>query len=1073
MFQRTALALALSLVAANLAAQISTAPQQGLAEHTPRHTSIVYARIVVAPGKVIENGSVEIRDGLIVDVRAGRREAPGAVVVEALGKSVFPAFIDVHGSYGFDAKARCPALESSGAGPAAGRGGRGRFGGGGSASAPIAPAARHWNDRVCPERDVSRHLALDADAAKALRHLGFAASVAAPGSGVLRGQSALVSLRDQPTPQQNLLARRVAQYAAFEADFSFGGVYPGSKMGAIALIRQALLDAGWQRDLAAWQQKNGGERAEANAALDALLPVLDGQQAMVFDADDELDVVRAARIAAEFGLKRAWVLGTGNEYRVLDQLPDGIGMLLPLNFPKAPAVSDAEAALELSLAELEQWRYAPYNPAKVAASGHPYALTLAGLDKPDAEFWPALRKAVKYGLSEDQALAALTLHPARFLGADGKLGEIKAGQPANLLIADASLFSADDARIFEVWADGARDQIHALGAPEITGQWTLNWMGASGPAEWIIEGKPETLKIKSGEHEATAKLSKGRLLITAPGEWFGAKDKSTLEAALSEGKLDGRWLSEDGRVRNWSAVRAGAAPKPTEGSELVAGAQSDAGQDGADKGAERGKNETVPAFPTQIRYPAGDFGRVGLPPQIDALVIRDATVWMTGASEPLAETDVLVERGRISAVGQDLSVPRGAIEIDGRGLHLTPGLIDAHSHIAGSGNINEPSHAITSEVRLGDIVDPTDINIYRELAGGTTTSHVLHGSANPIGGQSQLIKHRWGAGAEGLKFAGATPTIKFALGENVKQSNWGPVAVPRYPQTRMGVEQLLKDAFVQARAYEAARTSKKGPPQRRDLRMEVLVEILNHQRLVHIHSYRQDEILMFARLSAELGIKVAAFQHVLEGYKVAEVLAEVGAGASTFSDWWSFKMEAVDAIPYNAAIMVGQGVLTSINSDSNDLGRRLNTEAGKAGRYGALSDTEALALVTRNPAQQLRVDDRVGSIKPGMDADLVLWNHHPLSSYARPRKVWIDGREYFDQAADLAEQQRIASARAELVQAALAEAPKGGPPGGPGGPGKPRLLIDPTRYAVLNSRLAALRGAYHNGEAVHYCQGEH
>jgi imidazolonepropionase-like amidohydrolase len=1071
MFQRSALTIALSLVAGSLAAQISTTPQQGLAEHTPRHTSIVDARIVVAPGKVIENGSVEIRDGLIVAVRAGRHEAPGAVVLEAHGKSVFPAFIDVHGSYGFDGKARCPKVEAAGngAGPGGGRG-RGRFGGG-SASAPIAPAARHWNDRVCPERDVSRNLALNADNAKSIRHLGFAASVAAPGSGVLRGQGALLSLRDQPTPQQNLLTRKVAQYAAFEADFSFGGVYPGSKMGAIALIRQAFFDAGWQRDLAAWQQKNGGERAEVNSALDALLPVLDGQQAMVFDADDELDVVRAARIAAEFGLKRAWVLGTGNEYRVLDQLPDGIGMLLPLNFPKAPAVNDAEAALELSLAELEQWRYAPYNPAKVAASGHPYALTLAGLDKPESEFWPALRKAIKYGLSEEQALAALTIHPAGFLGASGKLGEIKAGQPANLLIADATLFSADDAQIFEVWADGARDQIKALDAPEITGLWTVNWMGATGPAEWIVEGKPEALKIKSGEHEATAKLSKGRLLITAPGEWFGARDKSTLEAALSAGKLEGRWLSADGRVRNWSAVRAGAAPEPTKDSKLAGDAQSDSGKG---RGPSRAnKSNAVPSFPAQTRYPAGDFGRVRLPPQIDALVIRDATVWMTDATEPLAETDVLVERGRISALGQDLSVPRSTIEIDGRGLHLTPGLIDAHSHIAGSGNINEPSHAITSEVRLGDIVDPTDINIYRELAGGTTTSHVLHGSANPIGGQSQLIKHRWGAGAEALKFAGATPTIKFALGENVKQSNWGPVAVPRYPQTRMGVEQLLKDAFVQARAYESALANKKGPPQRRDLRMEALVEILNHQRLVHIHSYRQDEILMFARLSAELGIKVAAFQHVLEGYKVAEVLAEVGAGASTFSDWWGFKMETVDAIPYNAAIMARQGVLTSLNSDSNDVGRRLNTEAGKAGRYGALTDTEALALVTRNPAQQLRVADRVGSIKPGMDADLVLWSHHPLSSYARPRKVWIDGREYFDQAADQAEQQRIVAARAELVQAALADAPKGGPPGGPGGPGKPRLLIDPTRYAVLNSRLAALRGAYHNGEAVHYCQGEH
>ena len=345
MIQRSALAWALSIAIVGAAdAQVSTTPQQGLASRTPRHTSIVDARIVVRPGEVIERGSIEMRDGLIVDVRSGRREAPGAVVVDARGKSVYPAFIDVHGSYGYDPRAKCRAPAANGGDGGGSR--RGPFGGqGGPQSAPSAPSAQHWNDRVCPERDVSSALALDAERAKALRRLGFAASVAAPGSGVLRGQSALLSLREGPTPQQNLLAPRVAQIASFEADFSFGGVYPGSKMGAIALIRQAFYDAGWQRDLASWQGKHGGERAEANAALDALQPVLAGRQAIVFDADDELDVVRAARIADEFDLPRAWVLGTGTEYRVLDQLPEGVGLILPLNFPKAPVADDAEAAL--------------------------------------------------------------------------------------------------------------------------------------------------------------------------------------------------------------------------------------------------------------------------------------------------------------------------------------------------------------------------------------------------------------------------------------------------------------------------------------------------------------------------------------------------------------------------------------------------------------------------------------------------------------------------------------------------------------------------------------------------------
>jgi hypothetical protein len=327
--------------------------------------------------------------------------------------------------------------------------------------------------------------------------------------------------------------------------------------------------------------------------------------------------------------------------------------------------------------------------------------------------------------------------------------------------------SREDAQIFEVWVDGARDEIVALDAPEIAGRWTLDWMGASGPAEWTIEGKPEALKVKADKHEGSGKLVAGRLLLTLPGEMLGGQEKSkaTLEAALVGTRLSGRWLGDDGRVRNWSASRAGDVP-------------AEPAKDG-DKPAEAASAPV--ALPA--RYPAGEFGRSGLPPAV-TVVVRDATVWMTGGAEPLADTDVLIEDGRIRAVGTDLKAPAGAVEVDGRGKHLTPGLIDAHSHIAISGNVNEPSHAITSEVRIGDVIDPTDINIYRELAGGTTTSHLLHGSANPIGGQSALIKHRWGAGAEALKFAGATPTIKFALGENVKQSNWGPVASYRATRRR-------------------------------------------------------------------------------------------------------------------------------------------------------------------------------------------------------------------------------------------------------------------------------------------------
>ncbi len=1039
---------ALAALAAPAAAQLSTTPQQGLKDRTPRHTLIVNARVVTAPGSVIENGSIELRDGVIRTVRAGRIDAPGATVVDAAGKSVFPAFVDAHSDYGIDASASCRSSA-----PAAPRG-RGPLAAmmGGAAPAS-APSARHWNDRICAERDVSTALTLDADKAKTLRRMGFGAVLATPGAGVLRGQSALLSLRDGADPNASLLAARVAQHASFEADFSFSGAYPGSKMGAIALIRQALIDARWQSDLATWNAKENGERAEANVALEALSAVIAGQQPLVFRGDDELDVARVGAIAAEFDLKRVAVLGVGTEYRVLDQLPRALTLIAPLNFPDAPNARDAEAALDVSLAELEHWHLAPSNAARLAKDNRRFILTTAGLKKPE-DFWPALRKTIKAGLDEDDALRALTTVPAELIG-QSRLGAIRAGAIGNLFIADRDIFSNPGATVYEVFVDGQRDVAKALDAPKIAGRWQLTWLGAPGPAELIVSGSDEALALKAGEDSGKGTFSNDRLTFTLPGKLFGKSGEVALEGTLSGTVLQGRFMQDDGRVRAFSAARLGDAPSEEKPDE---------------KKDETKKNEALGARSISIapRYPAGEFGRSALP-NVESVVIRGATVWM--ADDVPTNTDVVLSGGKIVSVAANAKAPAGAVEIDGTGKHLTPGLIDAHSHIAVSGNVNEPSHAITSEVRLGDVIDPTDIDIYRELAGGTTTSHVLHGSANPIGGQSQLIKHRWGAGAQGLKFEGWTPTIKFALGENVKQSNWGAAGGTRYPQTRMGVEQILLDAFAQARTYAKAQEVR-GAPQRRDLRMEALAEILAQERLVHIHSYRQDEILMYARLSQSLGLPVAAFQHVLEGYKVADVLAQTGAGASTFSDWWGFKMEVVDGIPYNAAMMVRQGVVVSINSDSNDLGRRLNTEAAKAVKYGNLSETQALALVTTGPAKQLRVDDRIGRVREGMHADLVLWNAHPLSSYARPERVWIDGRRYFDVDADRAEQLRIDTARAQLLQLALAE---GGDksPGPKGPPGKPRLRLDVRQFQVLSSQLEARRGAYHDGEAVHYCQGAH
>ena len=432
------------------------------------------------------------------------------------------------------------------------------------------------------------------------------------------------------------------------------------------------------------------------------------------------------------------------------------------------------------------------------------------------------------------------------------------------------------------------------------------------------------------------------------------------------------------------------------------------------------------------------------------VAIRGATV-LTVTRGTIENGVVVLRDGKIAVVGgANTAIPQGAEIVDGTGRFVTPGVIDAHSHIAAD-SINEGGTTVSSMTGIEDVLDPTDVNMFRDLAGGVTTANVLHGSANPIGGKNSVIKLRWGKTRPSeILFEGAMPGIKFALGENPKDMRPGgggqqQQAPRRYPATRMGVEFVIRDAFTRAKAYQREwqdyeRRRKAGEdvlPPRRDLQLEPLVEILEGKRLVHAHSYRADEILMMLRLAEEMGFKIATFQHVLEGYKVADEMAAHGAGASTFSDWWAYKVEAEDAIPYNAALMTRRGVLVSINSDSAEHSRRLNTEAAKSVHWGGLTEDEALALVTINPAKQLRIDNRVGSLEAGKDADVVIWNKHPLSTYAIVDRVYIDGTVYYDR---LAEERRLTDARTEKTQLAAAEgrnAPTANPQANQDGPGGP------------------------------------
>ncbi|HKP93354.1 MAG TPA: amidohydrolase family protein, partial [Chthoniobacterales bacterium] len=619
--------------------------------------------------------------------------------------------------------------------------------------------------------------------------------------------------------------------------------------------------------------------------------------------------------------------------------------------------------------------------------------------KPEKDFWPRLRLAIRRGLGKEAALAALTTTPAEMFGVADRLGSIAPGRIANFVLASGDLFG-DEARVLTTWVDGRNYDTDQARELDVRGTWELSAESKTLPL--VIEGKLEKLEAKLGDQKATVSVKENTILLIAPAKLF---DKGEGSIRLT-GQVVGETVGGSGAVPGaanvrWNAKRTAAftsVKKPD------------------DKPSPLDKPLDFPET-----FPAGAFGRTGLPEQPKTVLVQGATIWTSGPQGTLQNADLLVTAGKITAVGPGLKAPGGAPVIDGKGMHVTPGIVDCHSHTAISRGVNEASHAVTCEVRIGDVVDATDIGLYRELAGGVTAANLLHGSANPMGGQNQVVKFRWGGSPEELKFADAMPGVKFALGENVKQANWGDKFKTRYPQTRMGVEQIMRDRFRAAQEYDAALKKKSGLPVRRDLQLEAISEILNGKRLIHCHSYRQDEVLAFLTVAREFKIKVGTLQHILEGYKVADVMAKDGVGGSTFADWWGYKFEVYDAIPDNAAMMNGQGVITSVNSDSADLARRLNTEAAKSMKYGGLSPEDALKLVTINPAKQLRIDAKTGSLEAGKDADFVVWTANPLSNYARVQQTWIDGRKYFDRAEDAEARKSFAAQREALIQKALTE----------------------------------------------------
>ena len=1031
----------LAASAFNIAAQPpSTVPVDGLREHTPSVFALTNVRIVPEPGKVIEKGTIVLKDGVIVAAAADAAIPADARVIDLPGKSVYAGFIDP-----FTEMNVPPQIRRSG--------------------------AAHWNELVTPEFDMARHYVVNEELNQKLRAAGITARLVAPEGAIIKGKSALVSTGAADASKAILLSDIAQHVRLTVARGRERDDYPNSPMGAVALARQTFYDADWYGKVwAAYKADSKLPRPERNDALAALVPYLGGEKPVIIDAANEQFFDRADRFARELGLSII-IRGSGREYRRLDLVKaSGRTIILPVNFPRPPKVGTVEDSLDVSLEELMHWDHAPENPARLEKAGVKFALTTYGL-RDAAVFLPNVRRAVERGLSADGALKAMTVTPAALVGAESRLGTIAPGKAANLVVTDGDLF-AKKTKILETWVDGRRYEHAPDPKTDVRGTWAVELGGADGRfAKAIVQLKGSTKSLQGtirrdadgADKKDEVKLAKvslreSQLHLTFEGKTFGHEGVARLSAVVAyppEGKKTwlGSVLWADG-VQETVKAEQTAAPtakdkedeeeedkkdEPGEDKpavkELKIGEKKEEGTEGnkgneekADEAKKEGgkkKKEPKPETPAlyPVNYPLGDFGRVTQPEQAKVLAIKNAVIWTSGPAGKITGATLLVQDGKISAVGKDVAIPEGAIVIDAGGKHLTPGIIDCHSHMATDGGVNEGTQAITAEVRIGDFVDANDITIYRQLAGGVTAANILHGSANPIGGQNQVIKLRWGLPSEELKFKEAPPGVKFALGENVKQSNWGEKFTTRYPQSRMGVEQIMRDAFAAAKDYQKQQekwaAEHTGLPPRKDLELDALAEVVSGKRWIHCHSYRQDEILALIRVCDDHKIRIGTLQHILEGYKVADAIAKHGAMGSSFSDWWAYKFEVFDSIPYNGSLMHKAGVVVSFNSDDHELARHLNHEAAKAVKYGGVPEEEALKFVTLNPARQLRIEQYVGSLEPGKQADFVLWSSSPLSTLSRCEQTWIDGRKYFDRAEDQAGRGERDKMRTALIRKVL------------------------------------------------------
>ncbi|MGM0634996.1 MAG: amidohydrolase family protein [Bacteroidota bacterium] len=934
-------------------------------------TPIVFtnATIQIDSKNQLENGKMLIKDGKIIAVGENINIPEAAVEINLNGKYIYPSFIDLYSDFGIK---KVKATKN------------------GNKYKPNRKGY-YWNDHIRADQNAADAFSFDEKKAKKYREAGFGSVNTHVPDGVIRGNGILVGLNDSDNSNQTILANNSAQYFAFERSKQTQQAYPSSIMGYTALLRQTYQDAEWYKK---------GNIKQKDLALEAFLANQSLPQ--IFHAGDYLNILRAAKIGHQFDVDYIFY-GGGDEYKRLDAIKAlNAKLILPLNFPDAYDVEDPFMAQYISLEEMKHWQHAPKNPMWLAEAGIDFAFTTHQLKEPK-ELFEKVAIAIKNGLPKEKALRALTETPAEILALQNQIGKLEKGMVANFIITSGEIFEKETS-IYENWVLGNRNILKDLDQTPVAGTYKLNYLDeeidlsiSEKNSKYSIEAKKDRLKLGS-----KIKFEKNWLTFSLTETDSAAQKINRFSAHLPSqtDTITGKVSLHNGDKITFKAIKT------------TAEEEDNSEEEEEEENQSKEKNSKDNSYESPITYPNMAFGRSENISSPSKIIIKNATV-ITGEEEgTLTETDVYIKDGKIKRIGKNISI-KGAEEIDGTDKYLTAGIIDEHSHIAAT-SVNEGGQNSSAETTMEDAVNPDDISIYRALAGGVTSIQLLHGSANPIGGRSAILKLKWGADAEEMIYDNSPKFIKFALGENVKQSNWGS---GRFPQTRMGVEQVFVDYFSRAKAYGEKKSS--GKDYRKDDEMETLLEIIEGERFISCHSYVQSEINMLMKVAEKFDFKVNTFTHILEGYKVADKMKEHGAGGSTFSDWWAYKNEVKDAIPQNAAIMHKAGITVAINSDDGEMIRRLNQEAAKSMKYADIEKEEAWKFVTLNPAKLLHLENRVGSIKKGKDADLVLWSHHPLSMYAKAEKTMIEGVIYFDIEKDLELQEHVKEERSKLIQEML------------------------------------------------------